>query len=202
MLKLLKKTLSFRKFVKFANSVGYNLKNSHPVETIAFQTVAISKLNPEKDSVFNHNDLTMYDTIIFTLFFIRMLCITQIKNRTKAEEFSDFYISKVFQYFPDAQRISNEYDTEFFAERVKYYDYIVEKATCSDGDHTKLLINTFRDIITYDYNEEYIRFDENTPSMIIDIFEQFKITNEVDIFFNSLPDFFAKLLPDIFKAYN
>ena len=202
MFKLVKNFLSFRKFVKFANSVGYNIKNPHPVETIAFQTVAISKLNPKKDSVFNHNSLTKFDTIIFTLFFIRMLCITQISNRTKAEEFSNFYISKVFQYFPDAQRILKQYDALYFAERVKYYDCIVEKATCSDGDHTKLLVDAFTKIITYGYKEEYIRFDENTPSMIIDVFEQFKITNEVNIFFNSLPDFFAKLLPDIFKVYN
>ena len=201
MLKLFRRISSFRKFVRFANSVGYDLKNPHTVESLAFQTVAISKLNPQNNSIFNHSDLTKFDTIIFTLFFIRMLCLTQIKNRTKAEEFSDFYISKVFQYFPDAQIISKKYDAQYFTERVKYYDYIVEKATCSDDDHTKLLVNAFRDIITYDYKEDYIRFDENTSPMIIDVFGQFKITNEVNIFFNSLPDFFAKLLPDIFKVY-
>jgi len=192
-----------KEFANLSNSVGFDFKNPHPVETLAFQTVAVSKLNPQKDSVFNHNDLTMYDTIIVTLFFVRMLCITQIKNKAKAEEFSDLYISKVFEYFPDAQSISKKYDTEFFTERVKFYDYLIANSPQSDGDnYIKVLVKAFTMIITYDYAEQYIRIDENTPLMIMDIFEQFKITNEVNTFFNTLPGFFTKLLPDIFTVYN
>lgn len=201
MFKFIKRIIHFRKFVKYADSVGFNLNNHTPVEALAFQTVAAMLLNPNKDYL-NKNNLTIYDTIIFTLFMIRMLCISKIENRAKAEEFSDDYIAKVFQYFPQHKQISKEYDSEFFEERVKYYDYIFMNETSSFDERIEMIIKAFGAIITYDYNEEYVRFNKHTPLMITDVFEQIQILMSVKAFYKTFPDFFGKILPDIYKFYN
>lgn len=201
MIKFIKRITNFRKFVKYANSVGYNLNNPTPVESLAFQTVASMLLNPQKNCL-NKNNLTIYDTIIFTLFVIRMVCISKIENRAKAEEFSNDYISKVFEYFPQYKQISKQYDSEFFEERVRYYDYIFMNDNYSFDERIEMIVKAFGAIITYDYNGEYVRFDENTPLMITDVLEQMEIIVSVKTFHNNLPNFFGKLLPDIYKFYN
>ena len=190
-----------RKFIKYANSVGFNLNNSTPIETIAFQTVACVELNPRK-GILNHNDLTTCDSIIFALFIIRMLCIGQIKPRRHAERFSDEYISKVFQYFPKYKQISNKYDHNFFEERVRYYDAVFNVNANSFDEGIERVVKTFESIIMYDYEGEYTRFNENTPLMILDFQKHFEISMAVKIFYNSLPELFGKLLIDVKSYYD
>lgn len=198
---MIKTFLAYRKFVKLAKSVGYNLHNSHPIESLAFMTVSAIKLSPQKDYILKCNELALYDTIIFTIFIIRMICIAQINDRANAEKFSDDYISKVFEYFPEWQDISNKYDTDYFSKRVEYYDSILTDESIPFDDRIKKIVETFSSIITYDFEEKYIRFDESTPLMLIGIDKQFKITTQVNLFYNTLPDFFARLLPDVLKLY-
>ena len=202
MIKFIKRILDFRKFVKYADSVGFNLNNPTPVESLAFQTVAAIVLSPQKDFSLKRNELTTFDTIIFTLFVVRMLCITQIDDREKAEEFSSTYINKVFQFFPKHREISNKHDTDFFGERVNYYDYIFSNNSCSFDERMEMLVKAFETIITYDYTDEYVRFEENTPLMITNFENQFKISVDVNVFYNTLPNFFGKLIADICKTYN
>lgn len=202
MIKFFKRILDFRRFIKYADSVGFNLKTPTPVESIAFQTVAATVLSSQKDFSLKHNELTTYDTIIFTLFIIRMLCISKIDNRAKAEEFSNTYINKVFQFFPKYKEISNKYDSDFFEERVRYYDFIFANDSRSFDERLEMIVKAFEAIIIYDYTGEYVRFNENTPLMITNFDKQFKITMDVKIFYNTLPNFFGKLMSDVYKFYN
>lgn len=194
--------LAFEEFVKFADSVGFNLENPTPVESLAFQTVALIKLSPIKDFALKCNELSMFDTIIFTLFIIRMQCITNIDNRKNAELFDNDYISKVFEYFPESHSITKQYDSEYFNERVKYYDSIIADNSYPFDKRMTMLIESFEEIIKYDYTGEYVRFNQNTPMILLGIDKQFKISADVKMFYNSLPDFFNSLLPDIFEFYN
>lgn len=194
--------LSLNEFVRFADSVGYDIQDSHPVESLAFQTVASVKLNPHKEFSLNRNELTIFDTIIFTMFIVRMICITQIKYRAKAEEFSELYIKKVFEYFPESKRISEKYDSDFFAERVTYYDSLIAYDSLSFEDCTSKIVAGFEEIMKYDYAEQYVRFNQGTPLMILDFSENLKISADVKIFFRAMPDFFTSILPDVFKIYN
>ena len=202
MLSLLKNIIRYRKFVKLANSVGFNTHNPHPIESIAFMTVSAIKLNPKKDYILKCNDIALYDSIIFTMFVIRMICISQINNRANAEKFSNDYISKVFEYFPESKIISNKYDSDFFSERVKYYDSLLADESIPFDERIKNVVKKFGSIISYDYTGKYVRFNNNTPLMLIDFDKQFIITNTVNSYYNTLPDFFARLLPDVFKLYN
>ena len=145
MIKFIKKILEFKKFIKYANSVGFNLNNPSPVEALAFQTVSFIVLSNQKDFSLKRNELTIFDTIIFTLFFVRMLCITQIDNREKTEEFSNTYIDKVFQFFPKSKEISRKYDSDFFDERVMYYDSLIDFDSFSFEECTQDIVNAFDD---------------------------------------------------------
>jgi hypothetical protein len=202
MIKFFKRISEFRKFLKYADSVGFNLKNPTPIESIAFQTVAAIVLSSQKEFSLKHNELTTYDAIIFTLFIIRMLCITQIGNRAKAEEFSDIYISKVLQYFPKWKEISDKYDNEFFERRVQYYDYIFSNNSQNFDECMEIMLKAFENIITYDHIGQYVRFDENTSLRIIGFDKQFLISMDVKLYYNALPNFFGKLLSDIRNFYN
>ena len=194
--------LSLNEFVRFADSVGYDIQDSHPVESLAFQTVASIKLNPHKEFSLNHNELTVFDTIIFTLFIVRMICITQIKSRAKAEEFSELYIKKVFDYFPESKRISEKYDSDFFAERVTYYDSLVTFDSFSFEKCSAKIVGGFEEIMKYDYAEQYVRFNQGAPVMVLDFPESFKISADVKIFFRAMPDLFKSILPNVFEIYN
>lgn len=195
---MFRKILLYRRFVKLARSVGYDLHDAHPVESLAFMTISASKLSPIKE--LKCNEIALYDTIIFTMFIVRMVCIAKINDRTNAEEFSNSYIKQVFEYFPEWQSISNKYDKEFFSERVKYYESLL--ADESVDDQLKNVVNGFKSIIIYDYAEKYVRFDKTTPFMLIDFDIQFKINAQVHSYYNTLPDLFGRLLPDVFKLYN
>lgn len=202
MIKFVKRILDFKKFIKYADTVGFNLKNPTPTESIAFQTVASIVLSSQKDFSLKHTELTTYDTIIFTLFVIRMLCIAGIDNREKAEEFSDTYINRVFQYFPKWKEISSKYDSTFFERRIQHYDYIFANNSHEFDECMKMIIQAFENIITYDYVGEYVRFDENTSLRIIDFDKQFKISMDVKMYYDALPNFFGKLMSDVHKFYN
>ena len=202
MIKFFKRIISLRRFTKLANSVGYNLKDPHPVESLAFQTIAAIKLSPQKDFSLKHNELTMYDTIIFTLFILRMNGISIINNKTKAEMFSDFYIRKVTEYFPEGHNISKKYDSDYFAERVKYYDSLLTDTSYSFDERIKNVVEAFKTIIMHDYIGQYMRFNKNSPLPLFGLDMHFKISIEVELFYDTLPVFFNKILKDIDELYN
>lgn len=196
------KIIDFIKFVRFANSVRFNLNNHSPIEALAFQTVAAIKLSRQKNFTLTHNALTTYDSIIFTLFVLRIMCITGISNRENAEEFSNMYINKVLSYFPERNKISKKYDLNFFENRVKYYDSLLTNVSGSADELLDKIVTAFESIITYDYFGKYVRFNESTPPLIIDFFEKIKISTDVKSYYSSFDSFFYKLLQDIYELYN
>ena len=202
MIRFVKNFLSYRRFVKLANSVGFNLKNPYPVEALAFQTMAIFKMSPNKESYLKCNDLALYDSVIFTLFWARMLCLPEIKDRTMAEFFSNQYKNYVVKFFPEGDMIAKKHDTDFFTHRVNFYDSILADDTKSLDDKIESLVEGFTRIIAYDYSGKYVRFNETTPLMLINFIDQLKINSEVKIYFQTLPNFFNSLLSDVIEYYN
>lgn len=202
MIKFIKNVLSYRRFVKLANSVGFNLKNPRPIETLAFQTMAVFKMRPNEESYLKCNDLALYDSVIFTLFWVRMKCLPEIKDRTTAELFSNQYIHHVFKFFPEGDMIAKKYDVDFFTYRTKFYDSILADDTKSLDEKIESLVEGFISIITYDYSGQYVRFNKSTPLMTIDLFEQLKINRDVKLYFMTLPTFFNSPIYDVIEYYN
>ena len=202
MIRFIKKFLSYRRFVKLANSVGFNLQNPRPVETLGFQTMAVLKLFPNKKSYLKCNDLALYDSIIFTLFWLRMICLTEIKDRTMAELFSNQYISYVIKFFPEGNRIAQKYDADFFTYRANYYDSILTDDTKSSDDKIEALIEAFISIINYDYSGKYVRYNANTPMMLLGFDDHLKINYEIKAYLKSIPDFFSSPIHDVIEYYN
>ena len=108
----------------------------------------------------------------------------------------------VFQYFPKYKQISKQYDDNFFEERVRYYDAIFNVNANSFDEGIEKVIKAFESIIMYDYADEYVRFNENTPLMILDFFKQFEISMAVKMFYNALPNFFGELLTNVKSYYD
>ena len=202
MFKFIRNFLSYRRFVKLANSVGFDLKNPTPIEALAFQTMARFKMFPNQEPCLKHNDLTLYDSIIFTLFWIRMLCLDEIKDRKSAEMFSNQYVHYVLKFFPEGAKIAKKYDADFFEHRANYYDSILADDTKSSDEKIQSLVDAFSRIIVYDYSGKYVRFNDSTPLMISDVFEMLKINIEIKIYFQTLPDFFNSPMQDVIEYYN
>lgn len=131
------------------------------------------------------SDVTTIDTIFFSCFILRMLCVMSTHNRAAAEEFSDLYVSDVQKMtadtFPHAYSIS-----DMFNNRTGYYDEILSRKSDS-SDWIPALLEQFDHIIQTDLIEKkYVPFSSYSPMPLIGFDDAFKCRAEVNSFFHAL----------------
>ena len=194
------RSAEYEKLINRAKAVGVDLKNPKPYETLAFFTVYGFISLPK--SHLHRNDLSTYDSVIFSAFFVRALCFPQISKRENAENFSRDYMDKVLEYFPEHKQISEKYDKEMFENRVRHYDSIMTDKTLQYEERINKIVAAFEKIMAYDYNCQYVHIDENTPFMVNDIFIQFELTCHINTYIDYLLTGIKPALPQLLSFYN
>ena len=141
-------------------------------------------------------DVTTADTIFFSCFILRAICISSTRNRTQAEMFSDSYISHIVRM---TKEVFYQEDTiqEMFYNRTKFYDQIIaEKGGLQNG--IPALLQEFELIIETDMiNNKYVPFGSNSPITIIDFFDSVQCRAEIYSFFEII---LGKAKKDVDKA--
>ena len=74
--------------------------------------------------------------------------------------------------------------------------------TKSSDEKIETLVGEFTSIIAHDYSGEYVKFNESTPIMLLDFFDQLKINSDVKVFFSILPSFFNSAIHNVIEYYN
>lgn len=148
------------------------------------ETVTICEKNGTYNYLFKYKE-TCLDTVIFSCFLIRALCIMSSHNHSLAYDFSKEYIDSVISLAKIEFHTDEDFE-KIFNDRADFYDRVFVKKT---GIHNKIpaIIEEFEYIIKSDIIENgFALFSENSPLPILGIFEDMQCRNEVSAYFQFL----------------
>ena len=114
------------------------------------------------------SDVTRLDTVLFSCFVLRALCIMSTDKVQAAEVFSKKYVSKILQLSSD--KISSEFTPQDAENRFQYYDSVFAR---SKGVENKIsaLIEAFEFVILTDVSRNeftYVFESSSTPLLGFD----------------------------------
>lgn len=130
-------------------------------------------------------DVASVDTVFFSCFVLRAICIMSTRNRTAAEQFSDSYISNIVKMSREAF-LQEDTVQKMFDNRTKLYDQIIiRKGGMQNG--FPALLQEFEFVIQTDMIEKkYVPISSNSPLPIISIFDSMQCRTEIDNFLQIL----------------
>lgn len=145
-----------------------------------------------------HSAISCCDTVFFSLFVARALCLGSYKSRDSAILFNDMYVSSVLTkiqplYFPDSSKSeANELIAELFDVRMPLYDKVFA-STHNSADKFLKVLEQFTYIIKSNYINHDIEdcepyYDTSSPLPILDIEDDFACTAEVRTYFSSFTE--------------
>lgn len=148
-------------------------------------SIVQSKKNLEEAKYLFCTDVACADSVFFSCFVLRALCIMSTKNRTAAEQFSDTYISCIVKMTGN-EFLQEETAQKMFDNRTEFYDrIIIDKGGLTDG--LPALLQEFELIIQTDMIEKkYVPFSSSSPLPLIGIFDAMQCHAEVNSFFQIL----------------
>lgn len=128
---------------------------------------AIDRFDQEESSVYLcYSNATKTDTILFSCFVLRAICIMSTENQKSAMTFSREYVSDIRDALSKKNVLNPSFD-KIFNERTKFYDKIfmskqgIDKKLSAIGEEFEYIITN--DII----NSELAPFYEDSPLPIL-----------------------------------
>lgn len=132
-----------------------------------------------------NSDYTRVDTIIFSSFIVRALCIMSGEDRHSASEFSNEYVSSVIDLTSNAFSLNTSIPTAF-VNRYEFYDSIFAKKQGVD-EKISAVLEEFEYVIQTDIiQNELAPFSESSPLPILGIDVSMQCSIEVRCYFKSL----------------
>lgn len=131
---------------------------------------------------------TETDTILFSCFALRALCIMSTKNRAAAAEFSRKYISLIKGVLSRMNPLFQSFE-QFFDERTAFYDRVFAK---KQGLQERLsaITEVFEYIIQTDILDNGLSpFSETSPLPLLGIFDATQLRFEINSYIEFLLDY-------------
>jgi hypothetical protein len=150
----------------------------------------------KKDSLICYNDITSCDTILFSCFVTRILCLSSASSMEQAVEFSEKYVPKVVTFIQEKYPSVEPFFEEMFDNRMSFYDRMVEK-TVDKQKIFKVLVEKFEYVLKTDLLENgYAGFSESSPLPIIGVPKDLEYSADVISFFNNMPSMLSPYLEE------
>ena len=165
-----------------ANNKGYNQFNILKLATrLSTLTVnAIDDFDLEESSIYLcFSNATKTDTILFSCFVLRALCIMATENQKSAAEFSREYVSDIHEALSEMNPLLVSFE-KMLNERTDFYDRVFMS---KQGISNKLsaISEEFEYIIITDILENKMAlFSEESPMPILDVDEAMECHAEVN----------------------
>lgn len=144
------------------------------------------------------SDATKLDTVLFSCFMLRAVCISSSSNRNKAIEFSNEYVSSVINWAKEL--FEDCFDLEIVNSRFAFYDSIIAR-NCSFLDSINAIIEEFEYIIKTDIiQNKFAPFSETSPMPILGINEDMLCKIEVVSYYKSLLEYVKNRMDEAISA--
>lgn len=130
------------------------------------------------------SDATKLDSVLFSCFILRAICIMSTKNRTNATVFSNEYVSSVINMSNDL--FSDSFNTAIVDSRFALYDKIFAKSEGLENSISAVK-EEFEYIIKNDiYEKRFAPFSESPPLPILGLEADFHCRIEINGYFKFL----------------
>lgn len=174
---------------KIGKIMGCDINQLSVIDNLAISTIiAIDTIKrQDKDSILCHSPLACCDTILFSSFLLRIMCMCHAKNKDRFITYSNNYLNSIKIatgkiYMP----LSNKYNM-MFNNRMTHYDHVFMSKNNSD-DGIAAIFEEFETILIMDkINNTYEPIFENTPIPIIGILDKVKYHIDIKCYFEELP---------------
>lgn len=170
--------------IPYSNEYCQRISTADSLTNATMQVISSTKQMKKAKYLFG-SDVAAMDTIFFSCFILRMICVMSTRNRAAAEQFSDLYVSDVLRITRDTF-VQENYVSEMFDNRTGFYDKILSsKSELADG--IPALLQNFEFIIQTDLIEKkYVPFSSYSPIPVMDIFDAMECRAEIYSFFEIL----------------
>lgn len=199
---------TYQKIKKFEeeNAKSLNSKNDTNIQTfnsmissLASAIVQIPKSTEKQyeESIISSSDITCCDTILFSCFVIRAMCLNSAVTHSLAVEFSKKFVSEIVDKTLETYSSLEPFFDQMFENRMSFYDRIVEKNQDSENI-LKVLADEFEIILKSDLiNNGYKDFSETSPLPILGIFKDFEYSTQIKTVFGNLPELVSPYLEQV-----
>lgn len=179
-------------FPKEATIAGFTTQSDIEKSAAVLATVTVEAVrnykNISSSSHLYQTVATETDTILFSCFTLRALCIMSTQNRTAAVEFSRKYVSLIKGALSRMNPLYQSFD-QFFDERTAFYDRVFAK---KHGLQERLAAITeeFEYIIQTDILDNGLApFSETSPLPLVGIFDATQLRSEINSYIEFLMDY-------------
>lgn len=144
------------------------------------------------------SEATKLDTVLFSCFMLRAICISSSRNRNKSIEFSNEYVSSVINLAKEL--FEDCFDSEIVSSRFAFYDSIIAR-NCSFLDSINAIIEEFEYIIKTDIiQKKFAPFSKTSPLPILGIDEDMLCKIEVVSYYKSLLEYVKNRMDEAISA--
>lgn len=140
-----------------------------------------------QDSLMCKSPVSRLDTIFFTTFLARLLCLSDVNSPAAAKKLSDELLSKVRLGASQLYSIGPGSVDSMSENRILFYDSICRSAKGME-DRISRITDEFLYILNFDEANGYAPYSSKTPLVLVDFQENFSRAVEVKNFREYLVD--------------
>lgn len=188
------------------NSVEENINTSSKIEMPSASKLSSYIIdffenyhNNNTSSILCNNNVCCTDTLLFSTYVLRAMCIGKSPSQQVAENFDAAFLKHMNIYIFKTYMPINGFHA-MKSERMAFYDNIFMENRNKPDVIFSVLIETFSYIIKNDYiDKEYKPFTSDSPLPIMDIFAEVQLNTDIKNYIDKLIKNASKYLRDVEK---